>query len=119
MSKWYKCPPWVLNCAMLKLIGHTGTLLNYAHYSDKVSAGVYYKDCDSYEWYNYCGDMGLLWPIMLKYRVSIDRYYNGSYTRVWGYCDIGLVEIQCTEDDITRSIVALCLTMQDCGFPEH
>ena len=119
MSEWYKCPPWKINCAMLKLVGYTGTLLNYPHYADKVSAGVYSKTSDSYAWYDYCGDMGLLWPIMLKYRVSVDMYYNGSYTRVWGYCDTGIVEIQCTADNITKAIAALCLTLQDCGCTEY
>ena len=115
-SKWSKCPPWVLNCEMLKRLGTTGELLNYPHWADKASAGVYYKDSDSYEWYDYCTNMALLWPVMLKYNISIDRYYNGSYTRVWGYCDIGLVEMQCVKEDLTRTIVALCLTMQDCWF---
>lgn len=61
----------------------------------------------------YCSNPSDAWPIIVESMISVDQHHNGSYARVWGYSDNGLIEIVCLRDTILRAAMIVFLMMQE------
>ena len=62
---------------------------------------------------DYCNTPADAWPIIVDNLISIDWHFNGSYKRVWGYSEKGLVELKCLQFDILRAAMIVFLEMQE------
>ncbi|MGL4755515.1 MAG: phage protein NinX family protein [Aeromonadaceae bacterium] len=63
--------------------------------------------------FNPCNNPSDAWPIIMENFISIDQHYNGSYIRVWGYCDVGLISMQCLRKDALRTAMIVFLKMME------
>lgn len=78
------------------------------HANDKDIQG-----CWSRGGFKYTSDVSDAWPIIVDNLISIDWHFNGSYKRVWGYSEKGLVELKCLQFDILRAAMIVFLEMQE------
>lgn len=63
--------------------------------------------------FDYCNNPSDAWPIIMENFISIDQHHNGSYIRVWGYCDAGLISMQCLRKYALRTAMIIFLKMQE------
>lgn len=62
---------------------------------------------------DYCNNPSDAWTIIMENFISIDQHHNGSYIRVLGYCDAGLISMQCLRKDVLRTAMIVFLMMQE------
>ncbi|MGL4756634.1 MAG: phage protein NinX family protein [Aeromonadaceae bacterium] len=69
--------------------------------------------CLGWKSVDYCNNWADAGPVILENFISIDQHYNGSYARVCGYGDDGLISLQCLRNDILRAAMIVFLMMKD------
>jgi len=63
--------------------------------------------------YNPCNNPADAWPIIVENMISVDQHANGSYARVWGYSESGIVETESLRSNILRAAMIVFLMMQE------
>lgn len=62
---------------MLSHEGKAGKIVDYPHFADGSSVGLYHKMGDYYDWFNYCNNPTDAMPILIENRISL-TWVNGE-----------------------------------------
>ena len=67
MEDYSKMSNFEINSAVIEIHKESrisGEVVKYPHFADGSSVGLYHKDGDYYEWFNYCNNPSDAWPII-------------------------------------------------------
>lgn len=118
MKDYSKMSNFEINMAVIEINKESrisGEVVKYPHFADGSSVGLYHKDGDYYEWFNYCNNPSDAWPIMKESLIGVTPDEDGVTMRFYGdwtaraHCK----NLQFTDKNPLRAAMIVYLMMKD------